>query len=196
MFERYTEKARRVIFFARYEASQWGASHIDTSHMLLALLREDKPLFEKLLGSTQPFENAADTLGLALSGEKVSTSVDLPLTPQLTRVLKYAADESKELHNPHITPGHLLLGLLREPSAASMLLEEKGLDIVDVRAALKEMSSVRLELRGLADPDPAPAPTNAQIIEQLRTQFQGLTTKLRPEMEPAVVYRLDMGKHK
>ncbi|MGC4053504.1 MAG: Clp protease N-terminal domain-containing protein [Paludibaculum sp.] len=43
MFERYTEKARRVIFFARYEASQFGSPYIETEHLLLGLLREDKP---------------------------------------------------------------------------------------------------------------------------------------------------------
>jgi ATP-dependent Clp protease ATP-binding subunit ClpC len=45
VFERYTERARRVIFFARYEASQYGSNHIDTEHLLLGLLREDKALF-------------------------------------------------------------------------------------------------------------------------------------------------------
>ena len=44
MFERYTEKARRVIFFARYEASQFGSPYIETEHLLLGLLREDKAL--------------------------------------------------------------------------------------------------------------------------------------------------------
>jgi ATP-dependent Clp protease ATP-binding subunit ClpC len=51
MFERYTEKARRVIFFARYEASQFGAQWIETEHILLGLLREDKPLVIRLFGS-------------------------------------------------------------------------------------------------------------------------------------------------
>ena len=44
MFERYTEKARRTIFFARYEASQFGCSYIETEHLLLGLFREDKAL--------------------------------------------------------------------------------------------------------------------------------------------------------
>ena len=49
MFERYTEKARRVIFFARYEASQLGSPYIETEHLLLGLLREDKVLTEQVL---------------------------------------------------------------------------------------------------------------------------------------------------
>ncbi|PYS55657.1 MAG: hypothetical protein DMF76_25720, partial [Acidobacteria bacterium] len=50
MFERYTEIARRTIFFARYEASQFGASTIAPEHLLLGLSREDKPLFARFLG--------------------------------------------------------------------------------------------------------------------------------------------------
>ncbi|HZD07248.1 MAG TPA: Clp protease N-terminal domain-containing protein, partial [Candidatus Limnocylindrales bacterium] len=49
MFERYTEKARRVIFFARYEASQFGSPYIETEHLLLGLLREDKALTNRFL---------------------------------------------------------------------------------------------------------------------------------------------------
>ena len=49
MFERYTEKARRVIFFARYEASQFGSPYIETEHLLLGLLREDKALANRFL---------------------------------------------------------------------------------------------------------------------------------------------------
>src|SRR5258708_2578654 len=51
MFERYTEKARRVIFFARYEASQFGAQAIEAEHILLGLLREDKQLTQKFFRS-------------------------------------------------------------------------------------------------------------------------------------------------
>lgn len=51
MFERYTEKARRVIFFARYEASQYGSPCIETEHLLLGLLREDKALTHRFLRS-------------------------------------------------------------------------------------------------------------------------------------------------
>src|SRR5260370_234880 len=51
MFERYTEKARRVIFFARYEASQFGSPYIETEHLLLGLLRETKALATRFLRS-------------------------------------------------------------------------------------------------------------------------------------------------
>jgi len=58
VFERYTEKARRVIFFARYEASQYGSPYIETEHLLLGLMREDKALANRFLrqqGSINPY---------------------------------------------------------------------------------------------------------------------------------------------
>ncbi|HEY4677253.1 MAG TPA: Clp protease N-terminal domain-containing protein, partial [Candidatus Angelobacter sp.] len=57
MFERYTEKARRVIFFARYEASQFGSTHIETEHLLLGLLREDRALTHRFLPGTSTVED-------------------------------------------------------------------------------------------------------------------------------------------
>ena len=57
MFERYTEKARRIIFFARYEASQYGSPYIETEHLLLGIVREDKALsfrFLKTAGQNGP----------------------------------------------------------------------------------------------------------------------------------------------
>jgi len=57
MFEKYTEKARRTIFFARFEASQLGSPYIETEHLLLGLLREDKTLANRLLGSMAAVES-------------------------------------------------------------------------------------------------------------------------------------------
>jgi ATP-dependent Clp protease ATP-binding subunit ClpC len=53
MFERFTEKARRVIFFARYEASNYGSPYIETEHLLLGLLREDRAFVPRFLGQTK-----------------------------------------------------------------------------------------------------------------------------------------------
>ena len=79
MFERYTEKARRVIFFARYEASQFGSPYIETEHLLLGLLREDKALTNRFLRSHASVESIRKQIeGHTTIREKVSTSVDLP----------------------------------------------------------------------------------------------------------------------
>src|SRR6202020_1812884 len=98
MFERYTEKARRVIFFARYEASQFGSPYIEPEHLLLGLLREDKALTNKFLRSHASVESIRKQIeGHTTIREKVSTSVDLPLSNECKRVLAYAAEEAERL---------------------------------------------------------------------------------------------------
>ncbi len=138
MFERYTEKARRVIFFARYEASQFGSPYIETEHLLLGLLREDKTLTNRFLRSHASIESIRKQVeGRTPSREKVSTSVDLPLSQECKRVLAYAAEEAERLANKHIGTEHLLLGLLREDkSFAAEILHERGLRLSTIREEL------------------------------------------------------------
>ena len=135
MFERYTEKARRVIFFARYEASQFGSPYIETEHLLLGLLREDKALTNRFLRSHGSIESIRKQIeGRTAIREKVSTSVDLPLSQESKRVLAYAAEEAERLAHKHIGTEHLLLGLLREEKCfAAEVLHERGLRLSTLR---------------------------------------------------------------
>jgi ATP-dependent Clp protease ATP-binding subunit ClpC len=81
MFERYTEKARRTIFFGRCEASQFGSPYIESEHLLLGLLREDKGLADTFLSSHGAVESVRKQVEeRTVIREKVSTSVDLPLS--------------------------------------------------------------------------------------------------------------------
>ncbi len=138
MFERYTEKARRVIFFARYEASQFGSPYIETEHLLLGLLREDKALTNRFLRSHASVESIRRQIeGHTTIREKVSTSVDLPLSNECKRVLAYAAEEAERLSHKHIGTEHLLLGLLREEKCfAAEILHERGLRFPIIREEL------------------------------------------------------------
>ncbi|MDR3746387.1 MAG: ATP-dependent Clp protease ATP-binding subunit [Acidobacteriaceae bacterium] len=139
MFERYTEKARRVIFFARYEASQFGSPYIETEHLLLGLLREDKALTNRFLRSHASVESIRKQIeGRTTIREKVSTSVDLPLSNECKRVLAYAAEEAERLAHKHIGTEHLLLGLLREEKCfAAEILTERGLRLPAIREELQ-----------------------------------------------------------
>ncbi len=146
MFERYTEKARRVIFFARYEASQFGSPYIETEHLLLGLIREDKALANRFLRS----HAAVDSIRKQIEAhttirEKVSTSVDLPLSHECKRVLAYAAEEAERLSHKHIGTEHLLLGLLREEKCfAAEILHERGLRLSTIREELARVQSEKL----------------------------------------------------
>src|SRR3984885_11363075 len=140
MFERYTEKARRVIFFARYEASQFGSPYIETEHLLLGLLREDKALTNRFLRSHASVESIRKQIeGHTTIREKVSTSVDLPLSNEGKRGLAYAAEEAERLSHKHIGTEHLLLGLLREEKCfAAEILTERGLRLPMIREELQK----------------------------------------------------------
>ena len=143
MFERYTEKARRVIFFARYEASQFGAPAIEPEHLLLGLMREDKTLTARFLARAQTSLEAIrkEIEGRAPLREKISTSVELPLAPETKRVLAFAHEESDRLQHRHIGTEHLLLGLLREErSMAAEILYERGLRLNAVREEVSRQS--------------------------------------------------------
>ena len=139
MFEKYTEKARRVIFFARYEASQLGSRSIETEHILLGLLREDKALASRFFPRAQTILDSIrkEVEGLTARKEKVSTSVELPLSEQSKQVLTFATEEADRLLCNYIGTEHILLGLLRaENSLAAGILQEKGLRLPRVREEL------------------------------------------------------------
>ena len=161
MFEKYTEKARRVIFFARYEANEHRSEAIEPHHLLLGLVREDKQLFTRFsilttLSLDSLVYRIRETAG---PRAKVSASVDMPLSSEAKCVLSYAADESNRLNHADIGTEHLLLGLLRaEQSTAAQLLSEYGLSFNIVRNALSGATGTTKpskpdyveEMRGLA----------------------------------------------
>ena len=140
MFERYTEGARRTIFFARYEASQVGSPYIETEHILLGLVREDKALFKRLLPDVNCDSIRQEVITHTKGGAPVSTSVDLALSNESKRALVCGAEEAERLAHRHIGTEHLLLGLLREAEhPAAQLLRQRGADIAKLRAEISKL---------------------------------------------------------
>ena len=137
MFERYTEKARRVIFFARYEALQYGSQFIAPEHILLGLMREDKTLSTRFF----PFRKTVTVEAVRreveeriVLRERIPQSAELHLAPDTKKILIFSNEESRNLRDPHIGPEHLLLGLLREEqSVAGEILYHLGVRLKDVR---------------------------------------------------------------
>jgi len=136
MSEQYTEKARRIFFIARYEASQFGADCIGTEHLLLGFLRDNASTRYLSVNSVKLIHQSIH--GLSPAHKKISTSADLPFSDECKRVLIYSAEEADKLKQGHIGPEHMLLGLLREEkSLAANLLQERGLSIEKVREELR-----------------------------------------------------------
>jgi len=143
-----TERARRVIFFARYEASQLGSGAIETEHLLLGLIREGKGLTSRLFakGHLSMDQIRKDVEGRSPYREKVSTSLDIPLSTESKRVLGHAAEEAERLLHNYIGTEHILLGLMRdERSTAATILSEKGMRLAgareDILALLSEKAA-------------------------------------------------------
>ncbi len=136
MFERYTEKARRVVFFARYEANQLGSRYLEPEHLLLAVIREDKKLLHQFLSARGASEDIREQIeARATKREEISTSVDMPMSADAKRVLAYAEEEAAT--SPEISTAHLLLGILRlETGLAVEILHDYGLSLVTVREEL------------------------------------------------------------
>ena len=142
MFERYTERARRVLFFARYEASQLGSISIETEHLLLGLIREGKGLTSRIFARSHlSLENIRKEIeGRTVFREKVSTSVEIPFSTETKRVLQYSAEEADRLLHNYIGTEHLLLGILREDrSVGASILTERGMRLNTVREDIVQL---------------------------------------------------------
>ncbi len=116
VFERYTEKVRRVIFFAGYEASQYGSPVIAPEHLLFGLLREDRALLHRFVGGVD-LEGEIRTAieRVIIRGKMISTSVEVPLNAEARQILQFAGEEAERLGNRHVGTEHMLLAILRLP---------------------------------------------------------------------------------
>jgi len=130
MFERYTEPARRVLFFSRYEATQRGSASIEPEHVLLGILRDPQgPTGQWLeLVSADRIDQQLN-LPRATDGPTPS-SVEIPFTASCKRVLQFAAEEADRLRHGYIGIEHLLMGIVREGQCtASTVLVRGGLHL-------------------------------------------------------------------
>ncbi|MDE2127271.1 MAG: ATP-dependent Clp protease ATP-binding subunit [Armatimonadetes bacterium] len=115
MWQRFTERARRVVFFAQEEAGRLGENYVSTEHLLLGLVRENDSVAARIL----------DRMGVSLGRirSEIERQVtrgegrlgqEMQLTPRAKRVIDLAYDEARQLNNNYIGTEHLLLGLIRE----------------------------------------------------------------------------------
>ncbi|MCC6445904.1 MAG: ATP-dependent Clp protease ATP-binding subunit [Armatimonadetes bacterium] len=149
MWQRFTERARRVVFFAQEEAARLGENYVSTEHLLLGLVRENDSVAARIL----------DRMGVSL--HKIRQEVerhitrgdgrlgqDMQLTPRAKRVIDLAYDEARQLNNNYIGTEHLLLGLIREgDGVAGRVLTKLGVDL----------ERTRREVMSLQDGDTATA---------------------------------------
>ncbi len=139
MFDRYSEKARRVIFFARYEATQYGSPFIETEFLLLGLLREEKALISRFLKTFDSAEKLRlDVVGHITPRPKLSVHADIPLSQETKNIIQtLAVQEAERMNQKNIGPEHILLGLLAEPFCfAAEVLKKHGFVLANIREEL------------------------------------------------------------
>src|SRR5947209_7514886 len=141
MWQRFTERARRVVFFAQEEAARLGENYVGTEHLLLGLVRENDSVAARIL----------DRLGVPLGGirsdvERQMTrghgnlGKDMQLTPRGKRAIDLALEEARQLNNKYIGTEHLLLGLIRQgDSLAARVLVKRGATLERARRAVYAM---------------------------------------------------------
>jgi hypothetical protein len=138
MFERFTQKARRVIFFARYEASTFSSPYIEVEHMLLGMLLVCVQIRGLLDAGVAPALRERLARGRE-DREPIATTVDLPLSMDAKRMLSLAAREAARLGHQHIDCGHLFAGMLQlEHWITHDFLEDQTGSLGDLRQRVSE----------------------------------------------------------
>jgi uncharacterized protein (TIGR03435 family) len=163
MFNRFTQRALRVLFYTRSHVSQLGSRAIEPEHVLLGVLDEGNGLGCRILARTGVVldDCRSDIVRRLTGGEKVPESDEIPFSASCERALQYAAEEADRLLHSYIGTEHLLLGLLREErSAAADVLAARGVRIEAVRETIVELLS-----SGEQPEPPAPPPTPANTYQ-------------------------------
>jgi len=159
MFERYTDRARRVLLAADHEARDSGSACVGPEHVLLGILREDRALTHRFLHAYDSVDwFRAQIEERTRIVERAQCDGELPLSEACRRVLEFAAEEAERMAHEHINSEHLFLALLREEnSIAADILHERGLELASAREQVERSWQERarsLRLRLMKAPEP------------------------------------------
>jgi ATP-dependent Clp protease ATP-binding subunit ClpC len=180
MWQRFTERTRRVIFFAQEEAARLGENYVGTEHLLLGLVRESDSVAARIL----------ERLGVSLVRirQEIERQVtrgdgrlgqEMQLTPRAKRVIDLAYEEARQLNNNYIGTEHLLLGLVRESEGiAGRVLARLGVDL----------ERCRREVMALQEGEAAMTPTKTRSRTPTLDEFGRDLTELAQQgkLDPCV----------
>ncbi|MGN6505687.1 MAG: Clp protease N-terminal domain-containing protein, partial [Tepidisphaeraceae bacterium] len=158
MFERFTDRARKVMALANQEAQRFNHEYIGTEHILLGLVKEGSGVGANVLKNLDVDLRKVrlEVEKLVKSGPEMVTMGKLPQTPRAKKVIEYAIEEARNLNHNYVGTEHLLLGLLREhDGVAAQVLMNLGLKLEEVREEV-------LNLLGAGVENEEPAATEKQ----------------------------------
>src|SRR5881398_2554878 len=136
MYERFTDRARKVMQLANQEAQRFNHEYIGTEHILLGLVKEGSGVAANVLKNLDIDlrKIRLEVEKIVQSGPDMVTMGKLPQTPRAKKVIEYSIEEARNLNHNYVGTQHLLLGILREPEGvAAQLLMNLGLKLEDVR---------------------------------------------------------------
>ena len=188
MFNKFTERARKVILLAKEEAKRFNHDYIGTEHILLGLIREGEGVAAAVLQKLglSPEKIRLEVEKLVQSGPSTMVSGDIPFTPKAKKVIELAMEEARSLGHNYIGTEHLLLGLIREgEGVASQVLMNLGLDLNRVRNEV-------ITLLGSSSPAPTGSAGGARTKTPALDAFgRDLTQLAREDKLDPVIGRKD-----
>lgn len=174
MFERFTEKAIKVIMLAQEEARRLGHNFVGTEQILLGLIGEGTGIAAKTLkGMGVNLKEARTEVEKIIGRGSGFVAVEIPFTPRAKRVLELSWDEARQLGHNYIGTEHLLLGLIREgEGVAARVLENLGVDLTKVRSNVIRMLGETRGAAATATPGRSKTPTLDEFSSNLTQSAQ------------------------
>jgi ATP-dependent Clp protease ATP-binding subunit ClpC len=188
MWQRFTERARKVVFYAQEEAQKFGEGYVSTEHLLLGLVREADSVAARVL----------EKLGVSLNRIRAEVEKQLPrgdarpsqdmtLTPRAKRVIDLAYDEARNLNNNYIGTEHLLLGLIREGDGlAGRVLAKLGVELERARREVMSLQDNETQTKagGRTTGPAAPGTAKTQTLDEFGRDLTELAREGR--LDPVV----------
>src|SRR5437867_9177806 len=142
-FDKFTERARRVLTLAQEEALRFNHNYIGTEHLLLGMIREQEGVAAKVLANLGvELNKVRSAVEFITGGGDRAVTGDIGLTPRAKKVIELSIDEARRLGHHYIGTEHLLLGLVREGEGiAAGVLESLGVSLDKVRAEVTRILS-------------------------------------------------------
>ena len=183
MFERFTEKAIKVIMLAQEEARRLGHNFVGTEQILLGLIGEGTGIAAKTLkGMGVNLKEARAEVEKIIGRGSGFVAVEIPFTPRAKRVLELSWDEARQLGHNYIGTEHLLLGLIREgEGVAARVLENLGVDLTKVRSNVIRMLG---ETRGSASTSASPGRSKTPTLDEFAVNLTQSAQEMR--LDPVV----------
>lgn len=185
MFERFTEKAIKVIMLAQEEARRLGHNFVGTEQILLGLIGEGTGVAAKVLKSMGVnLKDARVEVEKIIGRGSGFVAVEIPFTPRAKRVLELSLEEARQLGHNYIGTEHLLLGLIREgEGVAARVLENLGVDLAKVRTQVIRMLGETAEV-GAGGGGGAKGSTKTPTLDEFGTNLTQLATESK--LDPVV----------